>query len=85
LYEVDEKYSIFKVELRTLNIYKFNAYSKYQDFSHEIIQSKPDDSDYKYRAAHLTIRSVSTQDELESIEDRLLQDELVFQEDKKIL
>lgn len=85
LYEVDEKYSIFKVELRALNIYKFNAYSKYQDFSHEIIQSKPDDSDYKYRAAHITIRSVATQDELESIEDRLLQDELVFQEDKKIL
>lgn len=85
LYEVNDKYSIFKVELRELNIYKFNAYSKYQDFSHEIIQSKPDDSGYKYRAAHITIRSVATQDELESIEDRLLQDELIFQEDKKIL
>lgn len=85
LYEIDRKYSINKVELQNLSIYKFNAYSKYQDFSHEIIQSKPDDSDYKYKAAHITIRSVSNQDELESITSRLLTDELVFQEDKKIL
>ena len=85
LYEIPEKYSIYKVALWNLSIYKFNAYSKYQDFSHEIIQSKPDDSGYKYRAAHITIRSVATQDELESIEDRLLRDELIFQEDKKIL
>lgn len=85
LYEIDEKYSIYKVELSNLDIYKFNAYSKYQDFSHEIIQSKPDDSGYKYRAAHITIRSVTDQTELESIESRLLMDELVFEEDKNIL
>lgn len=85
LYEIDEKYSIYKVAFTNLNIYKFNAYSKYQDFSHEIIPSKPDDSDYRYRAAHITIRSVLNQEELESIESRLLADELVFQEDKNVL
>lgn len=85
LVEINDKYYINLVTLSELTIYKFNAYSKYQDFSHEIIQSKPDDSDYKYRAAHITIRAVASLSELQSIEDRLLTDELIWQEDQKIL
>lgn len=85
LIDIKDKYYIDLVTLNTLSIYKFNAYSKYQDFSHEIIQSKPDDSDYRYRAAHITIRAVSSLSELQSIEDRLLTDELIWQEDQKVL
>lgn len=85
LFELNDKYTFDSIEFSQLNIYKFNAYSKYQDFTHEIIQSSPSDSDYKYKAAHITIRSVSSIEELQAIQDRLLQDELVFQEDKKIL
>lgn len=83
--EIDNSYYIDSVELFKTTLYKFNGYSKYQDFSHEIIQSKPSDDNYRYKAAHITIRSVSSLTELQSIEDRLLPRELIWQEDNKIL
>jgi len=85
LYEISGKYYINSVTFNSLSIYKFNAYSKYQDFSHEVIQSQPDDSGYKYRAAHITIRAVKSLSELESITDRLQINELVWQDDQNIL
>jgi hypothetical protein len=85
MFELDDKFTISVVELINLTINKFNAYSQYQDFSHEVIAAKPSDQDYKYKAAHLTIRKVDTLDELEEVEGRLLNNELIYQEDKGIL
>ena len=60
-------------------------YSKFQEFSQEVIPSKPDDEEYKYKVAHLTIRAVSNKAELDSIKDQLLENELIFEEETKRL
>lgn len=79
-YEIPEAYTFYRIGMNTSELYKFNAYSKYQDFSHEVVPSKPNDDDYKYKVAHITIRSVDTFETLESIEDELLINELIFVE-----
>jgi hypothetical protein len=83
--ELSAPYNISEVIFNTGELYKFNGYSKYQDFSHQVIPSKPNDSDYRYKVAHLAIREVSDFDELESIRDYLLKDELIWQADQDIL
>ena len=61
-----------------LSLSKLNLYSKYQDFSNQVIPSAPTDEDYKYKVAHLTIRSVSTKAVLDSIRNQLPENELIF-------
>jgi hypothetical protein len=56
---------------------KFDLYSKYQDFSDEILPSVPDDTDYKYKVAHLTIRAVKDYAELEKVQNKLPNNELI--------
>lgn len=77
-YELSVPYTFKTIGFNPGYIYKFNAYSKYQDFSHEVIPSKPNDDDYKYKAAHLAIRSVDSFSILEEIEDELLINELTY-------
>lgn len=77
-YELSSPYTFKTIGFNQGYIYKFNAYSKYQDFSHEVVPSKPNDDDYKYKAAHLAIRSVDSFDVLEEIEDELLINELTY-------
>lgn len=82
---LETSYTINSINFGPGTLYKFNAYSKYQDFSRKIIPSKPNESDYRYKAAHLTIRAVDSFEELESIEDFLLENEMIWQEDQSIL
>lgn len=74
-----------KVIIANTNLYKFDMYSKYQDFSEEVNPSTPSDSDYKYNVAHITIRSVKDYAELKSIESKLPNNELVWDENSKKL
>lgn len=83
--ELDTAYVIDSVDFGPGELYKFNAYSKYQDFSRKVIPSKPNESDYRYKVAHLTIRSVDSFAELESVEDYLLENEMIWQSDEDIL
>ena len=83
--EISDAYTIESVGFSSMNLYKFNGYSKYQDFSHEVIPSKPNDDDYKYRAAHITIRAVNNFEILENLENQLLENELVWQIDESKL
>lgn len=83
--ELPIAYNISEIGFNAGELYKFNGYSKYQDFSHQVIPSKSSDSDYKYKVAHLAIREVSDFNELESIEDYLLRNELIWQSDEDIL
>lgn len=83
--ELSTAYNISEVGFNAGELYKFNGYSKYQDFSHQVIPSKPSDSDYRYKVAHLAIREVSSYAELEAIRDYLLKDELIWQADEDIL
>ena len=78
---VDKNYFFMEIFLSDLNLYQLDFYSKYQEFSQEIMPSKPSDQDYKYRVAHLTIRSVTNKTELLSIQDQLPKNELIFDEE----
>lgn len=83
--ELPNAFTISEIIFESGELYKFNGYSKYQDFSHQVIPSKSSDSDYKYKVAHIAIRAVDDFNELESIEDYLLDNELIWESDKDIL
>lgn len=77
---VPERYYINTVTFNNLSLYKFNLYSKYQDFSEEVNPSTPSDSDYRYKVAHLTIRSIENYEKLEEIQSQLPNNELIWEE-----
>lgn len=74
------RYYISSVNFRSENLYKFNGYSQYQNFSDSVGTEVPDDTDYKYRVAHITIRSVTDYDMLNSIKNQLPTNELIYNE-----
>ena len=82
---LDKKYNIQNILFKNLTLSKLKIYSKYQDFSRQVIPSKPSDEDYVYKTAHITIRSVNTFSVLENIKDQLPENELIFIEDTKKL
>lgn len=75
---INSIYYFTSVVFNNLSLSKLNLYSKYQDFSNQVIPSAPTDEDYKYKVAHLTIRSVSTKSVLDSIKHQLPENELIF-------
>ena len=79
-YYLEDFYSFNTITFNNLNLSKLNLYSKYQDFSKQVIPSMPTDQDYKYKVAHITVRSVKTQDILKSIQNQLPNNELIFVE-----
>lgn len=79
-YYIDESFSFDKIIFNNLNLSKLNLYSKYQDFSKQVIPSMPTDQEYKYKVAHITVRSVKSQDILKSIQNQLPNNELIFVE-----
>ena len=84
VYNVDCKYSIESIEFAKMILYRMKFYTKYENFSEEVIPSAPEE-DYTYKAAHLTIRSVSDSAMIERIKERLHENELIWNEDKKEL
>ena len=84
VYEVSYKYSIESIEFVEQTLYRMKFYTKYEDFSEEVIPSAPED-DYSYKAAHLTIRSVKNSAMMERIKEQLHENELIWNEDKKEL
>lgn len=85
VYELDDAYSYESINFTDLTLSKFDLYSKYQDFTKKVIPSKPDSSDFKYEASHITIRSCATLEMATSIVDQLLENELVFISGPKLL
>ena len=76
----DSRYTIDAITFNELSIYKFNMYSRYQNFMNNVDAMTPDDDDYKYKVAHITIRSVDTYAVLTDIKDQLPPNELIFVE-----
>lgn len=74
----DSRYYIGKIYFTDLRLSRLKFYSKYQDFSHDVQPQVPSDEKYKYKAAHLTIRSVDSYEELLYIKDQLPDNELVY-------
>ena len=83
-YEVAYRYSVESIEFVEQTLYRMKFYTKYEDFSEEVIPSAPED-DYTYKAAHLTIRSVKNSAMIERIKDQLHENELIWNEEKKEL
>lgn len=73
-------YTITAIDFTDLDLYKLSGYSKFQDFSRTVQPTTPSDEEYKYKVAHITIRSVSSLKELESIKDQLPKNELIYNE-----
>ena len=84
VYEVAYNYSIESIDFVEQTLYRMKFYTKYEDFSEEVMPSAPEE-DYTYKAAHLTIRSVKNSAMMEKIKDQLHENELIWNEDKKEL
>jgi len=82
---LDKNYTLQSLTFKNLTLSKLKVYSKYQDFSRQVIPSKPSDEGYAYKTAHITIRSVDTYETLYSIKDQLPENELIFVEKDKTL
>ena len=83
-YEVAYRYSIESIDFVEQTLYRMKFYTKYEDFSEEVIPSAPED-DYTYKAAHLTIRSVKNSAMMERIKEQLHENELIWNKDRKEL
>lgn len=79
--ELDKILTFDSIKVNDLDMSKLNCYSKYYDFSSEVVPTKPNEEDYKYEVAHITIRSVKTKGVADGILKQLLNDELVYCED----
>ena len=77
VYEVAYKYSIESIDFVEQTLYRMKFYTKYEDFSEEVIPSAPEE-DYTYKAAHLTIRSVKNSAMMEKIKEQLHENELIW-------
>lgn len=75
---VDERYSIKRLEFDRLTLSRMKFYTKFEDFSEEVISSAPSEDDWKYEVAHITIRSVEDSAMLERIKDQLRDNELIW-------
>ena len=82
---IDNNFYIKSISFTDLKLSKCNFYSKYQDFSNQVIPSIPSDDEYKYGVAHITIRSVKNKQILDEIQQQLPNNELIFVEDTKKL
>lgn len=85
IYELKEDFNIKSLSFTNLQLTKMNFYSKEQDFSSEVIPSALKEQDYKYSAAHITIREVKSDTQLESVKHHLLCPELIWVADTKKL
>lgn len=84
---LNTRYYISKITFQELDLYKCNFYVKDSSFTNEGngLSTLPDDSDFKFGAAHLAIRSVKTKEVLTQVSSRLLNNELVFVESENQL
>lgn len=76
-------YTIFK----DVDIWRYNVYSKPQGFveNQDILDTPIPNDNFTYKAAHITIRSVSTPEILTSISDKILNNELIWVESSSAL
>ena len=80
-----ERYSIESIEFDRLTLSRIKFYTKFEDFSEEVISSAPSESDYKYEVAHIAIRSVKNTEILNTVADHLRDNELIWNKGSKTL
>ncbi len=90
--ELKYQYFFSKIYFGNIILSKFTIYSRYQDFTKFINETDksikpniPNDSDYRYKVAHITIRSVTDEKELSEIKQYLPSNELIWVEETRTL
>ena len=83
--EDGERYSIESIEFDRLTLSRMKFYTKFEDFSEEVISSAPSEDDYKYEVAHIAIRSVKNKEMLDTVADHLRDNELIWNKASKTL
>lgn len=73
-----ERFSIKSIQFDNLTLSRMKFYTKFEDFSEEVISSAPSEQDYKYEVAHIAIRSVQNKSVLETVKDHLRDNELIW-------
>lgn len=76
--EVDDRYAIQSLEFDRLTLSRMKFYTKFEDFSEEVIPSAPSEDDYKYEVAHIAIRSVENMEMLNAVANQLRDNELIW-------
>lgn len=76
--DVSERYSIQSIEFDRLTLSRMVFYTKFEDFTEEVIPSAPSEDDWKYDVAHIAIRSVKDSEMLNSIANQLRDNELIW-------
>lgn len=77
-----ETVTITNIHFEPMTLYKVSIGTKYQDFTDSVEPMKPSEDDYKYKAAHITIRSVKDYSVLERISKHIQNNELVYVEEE---
>ncbi len=76
--DIPERFSIQSLDFDRLTLSRMKFYTKFEDFTEEVISSMPSEDDYKYEVAHIAIRSVKDTDMLNTVADHLRDNELVW-------
>lgn len=76
--ELDDRYCIRSLEFDRLTLSRMKFYTKFEDFSEEVVPSAPSEDDYKYEVAHITIRSVENTEMLNAVANQLRDNELIW-------
>ena len=76
--DIPARFSIQSLEFDRLTLSRMKFYTKFEDFTEEVISSMPSEDDYKYEVAHIAIRSVKDTDMLNTVADHLRDNELVW-------
>ena len=76
--DVPARFSIQSLDFDRLTLSRMKFYTKFEDFTEEVISSMPSEDDYKYEVAHIAIRSVKDTDMLNAVADHLRDNELVW-------
>ena len=76
--DVPARFSIQSLDFDRLTLSRMKFYTKFEDFTEEVISSMPIEDDYKYEVAHIAIRSVKDTDMLNTVADHLRDNELVW-------
>ena len=76
--DVPERFSIQSLDFDRLTLSRMKFYTKFEDFTEEVISSAPSEDDYKYEVAHIAIRSVKDKDMLDAVADHLRDNELIW-------
>ena len=84
-YDVEVPYYLYEINASNANASKLNIYSQDKEIGNDVQAEVPGDDEETYRVAHIAIRSVRDTETLAKVKSKLVNNELVFDEDTEKL